>query len=104
MCGEWREAAEVNMSDKQLSLDCDNDGLILPTLRNKKTVNDLFKKHQSIEKVQEIMGNDYSKFVAACMFDPRNKNVFFESAENARKAKDRANLINQLDREWLNKE
>jgi len=86
---------------KRINLERDERGTILPTLRNKKVVNDLLKKLGSTEKLKEVMGDDYMKYITCSMFDPRNKNVFYNTKEDAIKAGARSRLIDELDQTWL---
>ena len=86
------------------NFDRDIEGIILPTLRNNKIVDDLYQEHKSVEKLQEILGEDYTKIAMSSLFDPRKENVFFKTPELARKAKERADLINRLNQEWLSTE
>jgi hypothetical protein len=87
--------------EKKINLERDQEGNILPTLRNKETVNNLLRECGSTEKLKEIMGEDYMKYIMCSMFDPRNKNVFFNTKEAAVKANIKQGLINQLDQAWL---
>lgn len=91
----------MESSNEKPSFDRDSDGIILPTLRNSKIVHDLYQEHKSLEKLQEILGEDYTKLAMHSLFDPRKENVFFHTKELALKAKERADLIDQLDREYL---
>ena len=79
----------------------DSENVILPTLRNAETINNIFQEHQSIEKMQEALGSDFFHYVASAIFDPRQTNVFFRTRKQAAKAAVRADLINHLDQQWL---
>jgi len=81
----------------KLTLERDSEGVVLPTLRNKKAVNDLLKECGSTEKLKEVMGKDYLQYITSCIFDPRHENVFYGAVESAIKANAKSHLLDKLD-------
>ena len=89
------------MQQPKILLERDGENVILPTLRNGETINNLLQKHKSLEKMQAVLGSDFVHYIASTIFDPRQPNVFFRTRKEAAKAAEKADLINHLNHKWL---
>lgn len=85
------------------NFDRDKHSIYLPTIRNKKIMDALYKKfNHNIKAIRKEIGDKtWHESVMVSTINAKNGQVFFFSKKNAVKALEREKLVKKLDEEYL---
>ena len=101
---EEKAARILTKEENTLNLDLDDEGYVLPTIRNEDIFKEISKKYNNDpKKVLDIIGKPYMLYLQSMANDPRNENIYYMTEKGALKGTYRAALINLLNRNYFQK-
>jgi len=91
------------MKEKIKSLERDNEGRLLPTLRNKDIIEGISDEcGRDYNKIIKTIGKQlYLEYTKAALFNPKNKNVYWPTKKRAIEGMQRARLIDEYNKKYL---
>jgi len=78
--------------------DRNEKGEIIDTDRNTRYYHKLRAIYGNDLKLHDVMGDDFMQYSKATFFSPSNENVFYETPEQALKAREYAEFLKEMDR------